>query len=76
MILSRISLENFRQFKGKQSFALDVSDDKTVSLLFGANGSGKTTLLNAFTWCLYGDVSEDVEEKHRLATDVVWQENF
>ena len=74
MILSRISLENFRQFKGKQSFALDVSDDKTVSLLFGANGSGKTTLLNAFTWCLYGDVSEDVEEKHRLATDVVWQE--
>jgi len=73
MILSRISLENFRQFKGKQSFSLDVNDDKTVSLLFGANGSGKTTLLNAFTWCLYGDVSEDVEEKHRLATDIVWQ---
>jgi len=73
MILRRIQLENFRQFMGKQSLPLDVSSDRVVTLLFGANGAGKTTLLNAFTWCLYGDLSHDIEHPERLVTDLVWQ---
>src|SRR3712207_6586358 len=44
-----------------------------VSLFFGANGAGKTTLLNAFTWALYGTMSEDVEQQHRMVTDSVWR---
>src|SRR3712207_8414431 len=39
-----------------------------VSLFFGANGAGKTTLLNAFTWALYGTMSEDVEQQNRMVT--------
>lgn len=73
MILKSIQLENFRQFRGIQHFPLDVAPDKVVTLLFGANGAGKTTLLNAFTWCLYGELSHDVEEQDRLVTDFVWQ---
>ncbi len=74
MILDSIRLQNFRAFKGQQHFPLDVHNDKVVTLLFGANGAGKTTLLNAFTWCLYGEMSQDVEEQERIITDCVWRE--
>lgn len=74
MILDSIRLQNFRAFKGEQHFPLDVRDDKVVTLLFGANGAGKTTLLNAFTWCLYGEMSQDVEEQERIITDCVWRD--
>lgn len=74
MKLERIVLENFRQFSGTQSFELTSDSTRPVTLIFGANGSGKTTLLNAFTWALYGTLSEDVEQQERIATDSVWRE--
>ena len=73
MKLHSITLTNFRQFKGEQTFDLHSDSLKPVSLLFGANGSGKTTFLNAFTWALYGTLSEDVEQQERLVTDAVWR---
>ena len=78
MKLTDIVLTNFRQFRGEQRFPLSTtSDGRTVTLLFGTNGAGKTTLLNAFTWALYGEMSQDVEEQERLITDSVWrQANF
>lgn len=74
MKLASITMVNFRQFKGEQSFALSPEQDRPVTVLFGANGAGKTTLLNAFTWALYGDLSADVEEQQRLVNDTVWRE--
>ena len=73
MKLLGISLTNFRQFKGTQTFGLDPVGDRSTVVLFGANGSGKTTLLNAFTWVLYGRLSDDVEVQERMITDVVWR---
>ncbi|MEV0156003.1 AAA family ATPase [Micromonospora sp. NPDC050686] len=73
MRLHAIKLTNFRQFSGEQSFELRSDSLKPVSLLFGANGAGKTTLLNAFTWALYGQMSDDVEEQDRMVTDTVWR---
>lgn len=73
MKLHSITLKNFRQFKDEQSFDLRSDEDKPVNLLFGANGAGKTTLLNAFTWALYGAMSDDVEQQERLITDTVWR---
>jgi DNA sulfur modification protein DndD len=71
--LQSISLTNFRQFAGKQWFDLSSDAVKPVSMLFGANGAGKTTFLNAFTWALYGTMSEDVEQQERMVTDSVWR---
>jgi DNA sulfur modification protein DndD len=71
--INSIALTNFRQFSGSQSFDLKSSSIRPVSLIFGANGAGKTTFLNAFTWALYGTMSEDVEEQHRMVTDSVWR---
>ena len=73
MRINSITLSNFRQFSGTQAFLLQSSTLKPVTLIFGANGAGKTTLLNAFTWALYGTLSEDVEEQHRMVSDSVWR---
>lgn len=73
MKLQSITLTNFRQFKGTQVFSLTSDAIKPVTLLFGANGAGKTTLLNAFTWALYGNMSDDVEQQDRMVTDSVWR---
>lgn len=73
MKLQSITLTNFRQFKGTQTLDLTSDAIKPVTLIFGANGAGKTTLLNAFTWGLYGSMSEDVEQQHRMVTDSVWR---
>lgn len=73
MKIHAITLINFRQFSGEQSFDLRSDSIKPVSLIFGGNGAGKTTLLNAFTWALYGTMSDDVEEQDRMVTDSVWR---
>jgi DNA sulfur modification protein DndD len=74
MRIHSIALTNFRQFSGNQTFDLHSTPIKPVTLIFGANGAGKTTLLNAFTWALYGTMSEDVEYQDRMVTDCVWRE--
>lgn len=74
MRIHSIGLTNFRQFSGTQTFDLRSTPVKPVTLIFGANGAGKTTLLNAFTWALYGTLSDDVEEQDRMITDCAWRE--
>ncbi|SFP89553.1 DNA sulfur modification protein DndD [Geodermatophilus dictyosporus] len=74
MRLHEITLKNFRQFAGEQRLPLTSDGLRPVSLVFGGNGAGKTTLLNAFTWALYGTVSEDVEEQQRMVSDGVWRQ--
>jgi DNA sulfur modification protein DndD len=71
--INSITLTNFRQFSGIQTFELQSSTLEPVTLIFGMNGAGKTTLLNAFTWALYETLSEDVEGQHRMVTDAVWR---
>lgn len=73
MRIHSITLTNFRQFSGVQEFDLSSDDVRPVSVLFGANGAGKTTFLNAFTWALYGTMSDDVEQPDRMVTDFVWR---
>ncbi|QNE18703.1 AAA family ATPase [Kribbella qitaiheensis] len=73
MRLQSITLTNFRQFADVQTFDLTSDSVRPVSLLFGANGAGKTTFLNAFTWALYGTMSDDVEQQDRMITDSIWR---
>lgn len=54
MLLKRIELENFRQFKGKQTVEFSQDGEKNVTIILGENGAGKTTFAQAFRWCLYG----------------------
>lgn len=63
MILERLVLENFRQFRGRQEIIFSDLRERNVTLIHGDNGFGKTTILNAITWALYGrdGLSDDFE---------------
>lgn len=56
MILKRITICNFRNFKGEQ--VIDIAPDnekkRNVILIGGANGSGKTSILDAMRLCIFG----------------------
>ncbi|MBL6995466.1 AAA family ATPase [Desulfobacula sp.] len=54
MILERLVLENFRQFKGRQELLFSDLREKNVTIIHAENGFGKTTLLKALLWGFYG----------------------
>ena len=56
MLIKYIKAKNFRQFRELEiNFSTDPH--KNVTIISGNNGSGKTTLAQAFTWCLYNEVT-------------------
>jgi exonuclease SbcC len=50
MILSRVTIENYKHYTGPVE--IDVPSQATVGVI-GENGAGKTTLFEAIEWCLY-----------------------
>ena len=54
MLIKKITLENFRQFKDIQSVEFSEDNVKNITIILGENGAGKTTFAQAFRWCLYG----------------------
>jgi DNA sulfur modification protein DndD len=57
LILHKLTLANFRQFKGVQTieFAYPLHDNRNVTVIFGENGRGKTGIFRAIMFCLFGD---------------------
>ena len=53
MILKKVIIQNFRQFRDVV-IDFDYNDDKNITMILGGNGTGKTNFLNAISWCLYG----------------------
>ncbi|MEW6426863.1 MAG: AAA family ATPase [Thermodesulfobacteriota bacterium] len=74
MILERLVLENFRQFKGRQELVFSDLRERNVNIVHAENGFGKTTLLKALLWGLYGrdgllgtdGKSDDFEKPDRI----------
>ena len=54
MLLKKLSLTNFRPFKGEHSIEFSTDKERNVTLVMAENGAGKTTLAQAFQWVLYG----------------------
>ena len=68
MILRRIVVENFRQFRGEQSVTFahgSPGNGQNVTVVLGENGRGKTGLFRALMFCLYGDqvLAQDEDTK-------------
>ena len=58
MILEKLILKNFRQFRGTQEISFAPTDrerEQKVTVIFGENGRGKTGIFRAIMFCLYGD---------------------
>ena len=68
MILEKLVLENFRQFRGRQEIVFSDLREKNVTLIHAENGFGKTALLNALLWGFYGHdgLTPDVAHKERI----------
>lgn len=53
MLLKKMTLTNFRPFKGDHEIIFSTDTEKNVTLVMAENGAGKTTLAQAFQWVLY-----------------------
>jgi DNA sulfur modification protein DndD len=73
MLLNKIKIVNFRQFKGEQIIEFSTDPNKNVTVLLGKNTGGKSTFVQAFSWVLYNvAVFEDkkAKDKELLNSDV------
>ena len=57
MLLRKLILKDFRQFKGIQTLEFSQSKENNITLVIAKTGVGKTTIEQAFTWCLYGETN-------------------
>jgi len=61
MKLERLTLENFRQYYGRQRVEFSKDSKRHVTVIHGVNGAGKTSMFIGLNWCLYGkDVIENI----------------
>lgn len=61
MKLAQLTLENFRQYHGKQRLDFARDNQENVTVIHGINGAGKTSLFLALNWCLYGKNVDNVK---------------
>ncbi len=54
MILAKVTIDNYKQYRGHHEF--EIPGGATIGVI-GANGVGKTTLFEAIEWCLYSPPS-------------------
>tara|TARA_R110002049_G_scaffold133066_1_gene292473 strand:+ start:2854 stop:4920 length:2067 start_codon:yes stop_codon:yes gene_type:complete len=66
MKISKITLYNFRIYKGLNDITFSPSSEGNISIIAGKNGFGKTTLLTSLLWAFYGKLMGQVENKYRL----------
>lgn len=68
MRINRITLSNFRIYKGITNLNLNTADNgvnKNITIIAGQNGFGKTTFLTALVWGFYGKLIAEVDEKYK-----------
>lgn len=65
MKIDKITLNNFRQYHGKNSIDLTTNGNQNIILIGGKNGYGKTNFLLSLVWCLYGDDISKIDENFK-----------
>lgn len=65
MLISKISLYNYRIYKGKNQIVFDEDASRNIHIVSGYNGFGKTTFLTSLVWCLYGAQMQDVDDSFK-----------
>ncbi len=73
MILEKLTIDNFRQYLGRQEMVFATGKAKNVTLIHGENGFGKTCFLNALLWGFYGrdGLTADLPKPENIIPDSV-----
>jgi len=74
MIIERIKLKNYRQYRDEVIIEFGSSEKKNVNIIIGSNGAGKTNLSNAIQWCFYGE--EPSLDKEGIEFGILNMETF
>jgi len=65
-----VTVEDYRQYEGRESFPLQITEDQNINVIQGQNGAGKSNFLNAITLCFYDKETHlDASEEQGLDTD-------
>lgn len=75
MIISGLTIFNFKNYSGYNRFDFSLELGKNVILIGGMNGAGKTTLSESIRLCLYGNKfngSPLSESKYAAYLDKMW----
>lgn len=56
MLIKKVTLKNFRQYREEQMIKFAIDKEKNVTMIYGEAGCGKTNLFSAINWCLYGEL--------------------
>ncbi|QHE59820.1 AAA family ATPase [Rossellomorea vietnamensis] len=59
MKFDKITLKNFRNYRGRQTFELN----NEITILYGDNGNGKSSFFDGIEWCLTGVITRFSENK-------------
>ena len=54
MLLTKVTLQDYGVYKGKNEFDFTCTPEKPIILIGGSNGAGKTTLFESIMLCFYG----------------------
>lgn len=65
MKISKVILNNFRQFYGQVEIDLLTDINRNIILIGGKNGFGKTNFLISIVWCLYGEKITQIDENFK-----------
>lgn len=75
MKISKIVLDNFRQYYGNISIDLETDGNKNIVIVGGKNGYGKTNFLLSIVWCFYGERIMQIDDtfKREIQKDSNYQ---
>lgn len=65
MFIEKVTIQNFRVYKGVNEIKLSTKTERNVSIVSGNNGFGKTSFLTSLVWCMYGKLMADVDDRYR-----------
>ena len=71
MLLTKVTLNDFGVYRGRNEFNFKTSPEKPIILFGGTNGSGKTTLFESVMLCLYGQESFDQKLSQKQYHEII-----
>ena len=71
MLLTKITINDFGVYRGRNEFNFKTTPDKPIILCGGGNGAGKTTLFESIMTCLYGKESFERKTTQKQYDEVI-----